>query len=203
MTVYQKIRKPLLYYFSILLVLLVTAAVLSNKWYFEKASSAEAKKKNLEQISANAIKHAYAASLFHGALQDLWMGRRISRGVVIFFGEVNEVAELVFRSKKDSTLEIMKDLHNNMVGVCVSEWLKDNNIQNNRLTVMGDFAKKGLLMSSRENINLKDEEKELARKTSNFWIAKKWFEKNKWDIIRKVRRELAGEDVEEKAQDLI
>jgi len=195
--IYQKIKKPLIF-FLILLTVLTTIAILSNEWYFEKASSAEAKKRNLEQVSANAIKHAYAASLFHGALQDAWMGRRISRGVVVFFGEVNEVAELIFRPKKDSTLEIMKDLHNNMVGVCVSEWLKDNNIRQNRLMVMGEFAKKRLLMSSREDINLKDEEKEIARKTSDFWIAKKWFEKNKWDIIRKVRRELAGENIEEK-----
>ena len=193
---YQKIKKPLIFSL-IFLISLAIITMLSNEWYFEKVSLAEAKKRNLEQLSANAIKHAYAASLFHEVLQNMWLGRRISRGVVVFFGEVNEVAELIFRSKKDSTLEIMKDLHNNMVGVCVSEWLKDNNIKQNRLVVMGEFAKKGLLMSSREDINLEDEEKSIARKTSNFWVAKKWFEKNKWDIIRKVRRELVSEIVEE------
>lgn len=189
---YSKIKKSLIF-FLIFLITLTIVTILSNAWYFEKVSLAEAKKRNLDQVSANAIKHAYAASLFHGALQDILMGRRISRGIVVFFGEVNEVAELVFRPKKDSTLEIMKDLHNNMVGVCVSEWLKDNKIKQNRLAVMGEFAKKGLLMSSREDINLKDEEKEIARKTSDFWMAKKWFEKNKWDIIRKVRGELIRE----------
>jgi hypothetical protein len=185
--IYKKILNTVLSILAIFIVL-EFAAVLSNKWYFEKISVVEVRKRELNLDAANAVKHAYAASLVHGFFRNIWMGKRVSRGVTIFFGELNEVAEVFFRPTKDSTLEMMKDMHNNIVGIYVSEWLETNEDKvkgRDRMTVIGDLAQNQILLLSGEDILLSDQEKAIDRRTTDFWVARNWFLLNKNDIVRK------------------
>lgn len=185
------IAKKIINVFLIIFIVfaaLELGAVISNKWYFEKISLEEVKKRGLENDAANAVKHAYAASLVHGVFRNLWFGKRLSRGATIFLGEANEVAELLFRPTKDSTLEIMKDMHNNMVGIYVSEWLETNKEKvgsRDRMTVIGDLMENKILLLSGEEILLSDQERSIARRTSDFSMARKWFLLNKNNIVRK------------------
>jgi len=46
-----------------------------------------------------------------------------SERLVIKLGIINEWAEMyVKRGRKDTTLEMMRDLHSNMVGIAVAKW---------------------------------------------------------------------------------
>lgn len=65
--------------------------------------------------------------------------------MVVRCGMVNEFAELyVKRGKPDTTLEIMKDLQNNMVGIGVAKWL-ENNPAEARVTLFVVLGQQGIL----------------------------------------------------------
>lgn len=165
----------------IFLITLELSAVLANDFFFEKVAKEEVQKRSLPKVSANAIKHTYAASLVYSGLRNIYFSSDKAKNITIFLGKVNELAELAFKSPKDSTLEMMKDLENNLIGICAARWLEensDNPLTQDRLDFIGILAEKKYLIISPEEIILLPEEKELAEKSSNYSAAVKWFSEN-------------------------
>ena len=162
----------------IFVILLEISALLANDFFFEKLAKKEVQKRDLPAISANAIKHTYAASLLYSGLRNIYFSADSAQKITIFLGKVNEIAEMIFKSPKDSTLEMMKDLENNLIGICAAKWLEensDNPLTQDRLDFIGIIAEKKHLIITTEEIVLPPEEKEQAGKFSNFSAAVKWF----------------------------
>ena len=71
--------------------------------------------------TANAIKHATAASDMFSALRPV-MGDEIAEAAVIRLGVLNEYIErVIYPNDRDSAREIMKDLHNNYAGIMAAK----------------------------------------------------------------------------------
>ncbi len=165
----------------IFLITLELSAILANDFFFEKVAKEEVQKRSLPKVSANAIKHTYAASLVYSGLRNIYFSSDKAKNITIFLGKINELAELAFKSPKDSTLEMMKDLENNLIGICAARWLEensDNPLNHDRLDFIGILAEKKHLIISPEEIFLQPEEKEQAKKSSNYSAAVKWFSEN-------------------------
>lgn len=165
----------------IFLIAIELSAILANDFFFEKVAKKEVQKRDLPEISANAIKHTYAASLVYSGLRSIYFSTDKAKNITIFLGKVNEVAERIFKFPKDSTLEMMKDLENNLIGICAARWLEensDNPLTQDRLDFIGILAEKKHLILSPEEIILPPEEKEPAAKSSNYSAAVKWFSEN-------------------------
>lgn len=165
----------------IFLIALEISALLANDFFFEKAAKKEVQKRALVEISANAIKHSYASSLVYSGLRKIYFSSDGAKNMTIFLGKVNELAELAFKSPKDSTLEMMKDLENNLIGICAAKWLEENNdnpLTQDRLDFIGILAERKSLIIAPEEIILSQEEKAEAEKSSNYSTAVKWFAEN-------------------------
>lgn len=172
----------------IFFVLAEVSVVLSNDLFFEKVAKKEVAKRSMPVSTANAVKHAYAASLLYSAFRNIFFTENAAKNSTIFLGEVNEVVELFFKSKTDSTLEMMKDLENNLIGIYAAKWLEENpektaNLE--KIGFIGQLAEEEILILSTKNILLSKEKKAELEKSPNFFVAKKWFEENKGAIERK------------------
>ncbi len=181
-----------------ILIIMAFAALLSaylaNQW-FEKESSAEIKREHISNGSVNAIKHAYAASLVYFIIRDIGIGKNAAEKIVIILGNTNEIAERIFfqGKHKDSTLEIIKDLHNNYVGIKSAKWLEDNKDKYTRLNLIAKLARDKILIISANEYNLENIDKSSLIISSDPLLAMKWFEKNKYDIDKKVDEWLGNE----------
>lgn len=89
------------------------------RWY-ENTSAAMARENGLKPRAANAIKHAYAGAGVFRSLRSVGIGPDTAEAMTLGLGVLNEYAELWVRSKKDSTAEAAKDMHNNYVGVLLA-----------------------------------------------------------------------------------
>lgn len=168
------------------LVTLEIAAVLSNDLYFEKVAAKEVRKRKMPSHTANAVKHAYAASLVYSGFRTVYFSENIAKNATIFFGKINEMAEVVFKPNQDSTLEMMKDLQNNLIGIHAAKWLEENEEQD-RLDFIGSLAERKILILFREEIALPDEEKLKAKRSSSYREAEKWFEENRKEIEENIK----------------
>jgi len=184
--------KKLKYSTLIIFIFLVFAEIsvaLSNDLFFEKVALKEVEKRSMPRKTANAVKHAYAASLLYWAFRKVYFSEEMAKNSVIFLGKINEIAELIFKSKTDSTLEMMKDLENNLIGIYAAKWIEENSSDAsklNRISIIGDLAQREILILAPESILLPEEEKISASKFHNFSAAQKWFEENKSEIEKKI-----------------
>ena len=168
------------------LVALEISVVLANDLFFEKAAAKETKKRLMPASAANAVKHAYAASLLYSTFRNIYFSENSARNITIFFGKINEVAEMIFKPHPDSSLEMMKDLNNNVVGICAAKWIEENRqnpLAQDRIGFIGFLAEQNKLILSREDVPLSEEEKNKSRKISSYSVAKKWFNENEEKII--------------------
>jgi hypothetical protein len=169
------------------------SAFLSNELYFQKIASAEAKKRKMDKKAANAIKHAYAASLSYSVLRRFYFSENAAENIVVFLGKANEISEIFFKSKKDSTLEMMKDLNNNLVGIYAAKWLEKNKNQyknqfpGGQLNLIGDLAENKILMLLRSEIILSETQKPAVQSPPSYFLAVDWFEENKIKIASRTQ----------------
>ncbi len=177
----KKIPYKILLILLIVLLALEGSVVILNDFFFEKVAAREIAARQMPKETANAVKHAYAASLLYSGFRTIFLSKNAAKSATIFFGKVNEVAEIVFKTNPDSTLEMMKDLENNLIGIVAAEWLEENH-NDNRIGFIGDLAEKKILILSYEDVVLPDEEKRQARISADYFMAVKWFEENRGEI---------------------
>lgn len=167
----------------LLLVILAEAiAVTSNYWFFEKVAKKEATKRSMSIISANAIKHAYTASLVYSSLRTIFLTENSATEITIFLGKLNEIAETIFKPNQDSTLEMMKDLSNNLIGICAGKFMEenqDNPAMDDRLSVIGNLAERNLLFLLRTEVPIEEAKKEDAARSHSYLEAAQWFDENR------------------------
>ncbi|MBL0318298.1 MAG: hypothetical protein IPP74_03195 [Alphaproteobacteria bacterium] len=152
----MKVKKYIL--IGCLLMALVTVTAYCGNLWFESQAKAETVRKNLAHAAINSIKHAYAASQLYTLFRTLHVTDSSSQSVVVFLGKMNECAELVLNPlrRRDSTDEIKKDLHNNIVGVQSARWLELHGKESHssmRLQTLGTLAKGNILLLSPTDVN--------------------------------------------------
>ncbi len=174
--IFVKLMKYIIIILSLILVLEISLVTLDKK-FFEKASQEEATRQGLTKDDANAIKHAYAASLVYSGLRFIFLGDESARDITIYFGKLNEIAEIIFKTNRDSTLEMMKDLKNNLVGINAAITIKKINLED-RLGFIGKLAKNNVLVLSQDDLQIADNDKNSMRKTHNYKMAEAWFNEN-------------------------
>lgn len=188
----KKISYKILLMLLIALLALEGSVVLLNDFFFEKVAAREIAARQMPKETANAVKHAYAASLLYSGLRTIFFSKNAAKNVTIFCGKANEVAEIVFKTNRDSTLEMMKDLENNLIGIVAAEWL-EKNPKKNRIKFIGDLAEKKILILSYEDVVLPDAEKRPARIAASYSEAAKWFEKNREEIEKLSQLKIAND----------
>ena len=183
-------RKKLKMLAVILVFFLIGAeilAVMANNFFFEKVSATEVRKRSMPAITSNSVKHAYASSLVYSGLRKLYFSKDSAKNITIFLGKLNEIAEVIFKPNQDSSLEMMKDLTNNVLGICAANWIEENSgnpLSLSRLEFIGFLAESKILILLREDLPLiSDEEKAAAKKSFEYSLAKKWFNENEEKII--------------------
>jgi hypothetical protein len=101
------------------------AVTVAGFYAFTRAmSSHEAVARGMSPGSRNAIQHGYGAAELYGAGRWLAVPKRPLRLFVELLGHVNEWTEHTFKSRKDESEEVYKDLHNNLVGLVAVQWLE-------------------------------------------------------------------------------
>ena len=173
-------KKTILITLLFLLALEVSAVVL-NDFFFEKVAEREVAKRQMPKETANAVKHSYAASLVYSGFRQIYLSETAAKNATILLGKVNEIAEIIFKTNRDSTLEMMKDLENNLLGIVAAQWLEEHP-SNDRIRFVGDLAERKILILSGEDVVLPDEEKSLAKVSTDYFLAVKWFEENQGEI---------------------
>ena len=147
----------------------------------------------LDRGHANALKHAEAAATLYSWLRFVGIREQASEQIVVRLGIVNEYVELyVKRGRKDTTLEMMRDLHSNMVGITVARWREspaapDYRSRSERLVAL---AKSGVLLRSEDDVGLSPEEKPRAKQSADLDWATSWLERNKVAIEQQAMQAL-------------
>jgi hypothetical protein len=163
--------------------------------WFELQSRATADRNALDPGFANALKHAEAAAAVYSMLRFVGFGAETSGRSVIKLGLINERVETyVKRGRKDSTLEMMRDLHNNMVGIAVADWrhraaAADRRSRSEQLVAL---ARADVLLRSRYDISLPPEEMRRAEQGADIDWATSWFGRNKTAIEQRALKSLLG-----------
>lgn len=168
------------------IVLLAMASTISNKFFFNKIAEREAERRSLPQESANSIKHAYAASLVYSTARFFFLSENAAKNFTISLGKFNEILEAILKLPKDSTLEMMKDLGNNLAGICAAKLIEENPqnpAMQDRIGLIGNMAENNELILTHEDVELDPAEKQKARESSNYEEAAQWFEHNKDKIV--------------------
>ncbi len=182
--IFKKLKITFIAIFFIL-ISAETIVVLCNNFYFEKVSIAEAEKRSIPRSGANAIKHAYAASLIYSTFRTFFFSQNSAENLTIILGKSNEIAEIIFKSHQDSSLEMLKDLNNNLLGICAGKWIetnRDNPAMQDRIGFIGNLAQRNKLILSPEDIILDEEAKEAARTSFSYVLANKLFAENFYQI---------------------
>ncbi len=178
---FRKKLKNILVYTALLIAAAEISAVLSNNLFFEKIATKEVLKRSMPKSTANAVKHAYAASIIYSTFRTFFFTENAAKNITIFLGKTNEIAEVIFKPHQDSTLEMMKDLGNNLLGICAGKLIeenRDNPAMDDRISVIGHLAERKELFLSREDIILDEVFKEESRKSSSYFVAVKWLKEN-------------------------
>ena len=142
----------------------------------------------LDPKFANALKHAEAAAALYSILRFAGVSAEASERGVIRLGIINEQVEIyVKRGSKDSTLEMMRDLHNNMVGITVAKWRHSSAApdRRSRPEQVVALARDGVLLRSRHDISLSPEEIRRAEQGVDIDSAISWFGRNKAAIEKR------------------
>lgn len=153
--------------------------------WFEFQSRITAERNALEAGFANAVKHAEAASALYSMLRFVGVNTRASERIVVRLGIMNEYVEIyVKRGSKDTTLEMMRDLHSNMVGIVVARSRDSATApdRRNRSEQLVALARAGILLRSADGIILSPEETRRARQSADIDWAIRWFDQNRATI---------------------
>jgi hypothetical protein len=153
--------------------------------WFELQSRVTANRGALDAGYANALKHAGASATLYSMLRFFGVRDHPSERIVVGVGIVNEYVEIYLkRGRKDTTLEMMRDLHGNMVGISVARWresaaaLDDRNPSEQLIAL----ARAGVLLRSQDDIPLPPEEMGRAKQSADLDWAISWFSSNKATI---------------------
>jgi hypothetical protein len=150
--------------------------------WFEVQSRRTADRHALDNGYANALKHAEAAATLFSWLRFVGVRDSASEQIVIRLGIVNEyVEQYVKRGRKDTTLEMMRDLQSNMVGISVARWrdsaaMPDNRSRSEQLVTL---VKAGVLLRSQDDVSLSPDDRPRAKQSADLNWAIAWFEHNK------------------------
>lgn len=105
---------------------------------------------NLPLSYANALQHAHAAASCYMKLRYI-MEPESAEGAVIFLGMLNEYFESIFK-RRDSTLEMTKDLYNNQMGVSVARWREENTSAPEPAVLLVQMAREHVLVLAEQDI---------------------------------------------------
>jgi hypothetical protein len=162
--------------------------------WFELQSRLVADRHALDSGYANALKHAEAAATLYSWLRFVGVPDTASEQIVIRLGVVNEYVELyVKRGRKDTTLEMMRDLHSNMVGISVARWRGrdeawvDHRSRSEQLVAL---VRAGVLLQSEDEVSLASEERPRAKESADLNRAVSWFERNREAIEQRTTQAL-------------
>ena len=175
--------RRLVYAMAVLLAVVVPPAAFYG--WFELQSHLTTDRHELDAGYANALKHAEAAAALYSTLRCVGVPAQASQQVVVGFGIINEYVELyVKRGRKDTTLEMMRDLHSNMVGISVARWREsgetwDRRIRSEQLVAL---VRAGVLLRSEDDVSLSPEEMPRAKQSADLDWAISWFERSKVEI---------------------
>lgn len=184
-------RRRRLRYIALLLVVICVPAAFYG--WFELQSRLIADRHALDGGYANALKHAEAAASLYAALRFIGIPAERSERVIIGLGVFNEYAETyVKRGNKDTTLEMMRDLHSNMVGIGVAQWRESAQgpDRRGRSELLVALARAGVLLRSGDGIGLPPDEKRRALQSADLGWAKAWFDDNKAAIRKQIAQTL-------------
>lgn len=169
---------------AILIAIIIVPPATFYSW-FELQSRLTTDREALDAGYANALKHAEAAAALYSTLRFAGVSARFSERIVVGLGIVNEYVELyVKRGRKDSTLEMMRDLQSNMVGIRVARWrdsdaTSDHRSRSEQLVAL---VRAGVLLRSEDDVSLSPEEKPRAKQSADLDWAIAWFERNRFAI---------------------
>lgn len=148
--------------------LVATVLLLSALTFYglhESYSKRVAARFNLITGSANAIKHASAASRTYRILRRFGISTGTSQSITEGLGYANEFGETFVKfGAKDDMLEMVRDLHNNSVGIAVERWIEHDELgdcQRSHLFAM--LVNSGDLLHSKK---LLDVEPQYAERTA-------------------------------------
>ena len=161
--------------------------------WFELQSRLTTGRHGLDAGYANALKHAEAAAALHSTLRLVGVSAHLSERIVVGLGVVNEHVELyVKRGRKDSTLEMMRDLHSNIAGISVARWRENESMSDHptRSEQLVALARAGVLLRSEDDVSLSSEVRLRAKQSADLDWATSWFERNGVAIEQQVVRAL-------------
>ena len=180
-------RRRLVYGMAVLLIAVVPLATFYG--WFELQSRLTADRHALDGGYANALKHAEAAAALYSALRFVGVRAPASERIVVRLGVINEYVELyVKRGRKDTTLEMMRDLHSNMVGISVARWRESDSMSDHRSRSeqLVALVRAGVLLRSEDDVSLPPEETPRAKQSADLDWAISWFERNRAAIEQQV-----------------
>ncbi len=135
--------------------------------------------------TANAIKHAAAASDMFSALRTV-IGSNGAEKTVILLGLANEyIEQVIYPNDRDTAREIMKDLHNNYVGIEAAKMADDNAAVADRLIL--SLANNRTLIVNR-NYNPFFDEKEPKQDVVAFGY--NWFDEHRAEIDSRIQMKM-------------
>ncbi|HZO44559.1 MAG TPA: hypothetical protein VFB68_01640 [Xanthobacteraceae bacterium] len=174
-----------------LLILVLPPAIFYG--WFELQSRATVDRNALDPGFANALKHADAAATVYSVLRLVGVSAGAAENSAVKLGIINEQVEIyVKRGSKDSTIEMMRDFHNNMVGITVAKWrysltASDRRSRSEQLVAL---ARTGVLLRSRHDISLSPEEAHRAEQGADIDWAINWFRRNMAAIEKRTMQSL-------------
>src|SRR5262249_38278768 len=116
-----------------------------------------------------------------------------SEQIVIRLGFVNEYIErYIKRGRKATTLEMMRHLQSNMVGIRFARWREthkkwDHRSRSQQLVAL---VRAGVLLQSEDDVSLSSEERPRAKQSADLDWAIRWFEQNRMAIEQRVAQVL-------------
>jgi len=184
-------RQRVVFATAVLLAVVVPPAVFYG--WFELQSRLTTDREALDAGYANALKHADAAAALYSTLRLAGVSAPASERIVVGLGVVNEHVELYAkRGRKDSTLEMMRDLHSNMVGISVARWRERDSMSDhrNRSEQLVALARAGVLLRSEDEVSLSPQEWPRAKQSADLDWATNWFKRNRVAIEQQVMQAL-------------
>lgn len=138
---------------------------------------------------ANAFKHSGAAKDVYRALVVLSIEDAEER--VIRLGLLNERVEQYAKSySPDSTLEMAKDMQNNLVGIAAAAWQLKHQNETCTDPLLVVLAKGGVLAVSGETLAMLADEKARFSETHDVNTAYNWFNAQRARIVQQVNQKL-------------
>jgi hypothetical protein len=180
-------RRRFAYALAVLLAVVVPIATFYG--WFELQSRLTTDREGLDAGYANALKHAEAAAALYSTLRFVGVHAQASERIVVGLGIVNEHAELYVKlGSKDSTLEMMRDLHSNMVGISAARWRESDSMSDHRSRSeqLVALVRACVLLRSEDDVSLPPEEKLRAKQSADLDWAISWFERSSVAIERQV-----------------